>query len=189
MKPALLGLTLIILGACRSANGGGAQTPAPGPPTNATVHELLASNALVGRMVEVTGRCLGYSSPTVAQGSPPVTRSDWQLEDGGEAIWVTGPMPEWLHGDGTGGRAEHDSGDGRPGRAARSRRVRQDNAAVPRSEVGREPENETLRQFSPEGFRFQQVKARASSLPVVSALIPHPGSGAPPGSGSRCPWR
>mgnify|MGYP003694637317 CR=1 FL=1 len=68
MKPALLGLTLIILGACRSANGGGAQTPAPGPPTNATVHELLASNALVGRMVEVTGRCLGYSSPTVARG-------------------------------------------------------------------------------------------------------------------------
>lgn len=94
MKPALLGLTLIILSACRSANGGGAQTPAPGPPTNATVHELLASNALVGRMVEVTGRCLGYSSPTVAQGSPPVTRSDWQLEDGGEAIWVTGPMPD-----------------------------------------------------------------------------------------------
>jgi hypothetical protein len=94
MKPAILGLTLIILGACRSANGGGAQTPAPGPPTKATVHELLASNALVGRMVEVTGRCLGYSSPTVAQGSPPVTRSDWQLEDGGEAIWVTGPMPD-----------------------------------------------------------------------------------------------
>ena len=94
MKSALLGFTLIILGACRSANGGGAQTPAPGAPTTATVHELLASNALVGRMVEVTGRCLGYSSPTVAQGSPPVTRSDWQLEDGGEAIWVTGPMPD-----------------------------------------------------------------------------------------------
>jgi hypothetical protein len=55
---------------------------------------LLASNALVGRMVEVTGRCLGYSSPTVAQGSPPVTKSDWQLEDGGEAIWVTGAMPD-----------------------------------------------------------------------------------------------
>ena len=69
MKPVLLGLTLIIVGACRSGNGGGAQTPAPGPPTTATVHELLASNALVGRMVEVTGRCLGYSSPTVAQGS------------------------------------------------------------------------------------------------------------------------
>jgi hypothetical protein len=94
MKPALLGLTLIIMGACRSANGGSAQTPAPGPPTPATVHDRLASDALVGRVVEVTGRCLGYSSPTVAKGSPPVTRSDWQLEDGGEAIWVSGPLPE-----------------------------------------------------------------------------------------------
>ena len=94
MKTAMLGLALMIAGSCRSANGGGAQTPAPGPPTATTVHALLASNALVGKMVEVTGRCLGYSSPTVAQGSPPVTKSDWQLEDGGEAIWVTGPMPE-----------------------------------------------------------------------------------------------
>ena len=94
MRSANLGIALLIMAACRSANGGGAQRPAPGPPTTATVHELLASDALVGRVVEVTGRCLGYSSPTVAKGSPPVTRSDWQLEDGGEAIWVSGPLPE-----------------------------------------------------------------------------------------------
>jgi hypothetical protein len=57
-----------------------------------TVRELLSSDADVGRMVRVAGRCIGYSKP-VAEGMPPLTRSDWQLEDGGEAIYVSGPLP------------------------------------------------------------------------------------------------
>lgn len=59
----------------------------------ATVSHLLGSSALVGKNVRVTGTCLGYSLPSVAVGSPPRTRSDWQLESEGVAIYVTGPMP------------------------------------------------------------------------------------------------
>lgn len=77
------------LAACHPANGG--SVPAP---QKVSVHDVLTTPALVGKAVEVTGRCLGYSVPTVAKGSPPVTRSDWQLEDKGEAVWVNGPMPQ-----------------------------------------------------------------------------------------------
>ena len=58
-----------------------------------TVREVLDSNALVGRRVWITGRCLGYSA-TEAVGGPPLTRSDWQFEDGGRAIYVSGRLPE-----------------------------------------------------------------------------------------------
>jgi hypothetical protein len=74
--------------ACHPANGG--SVPAP---QKVSVHDVLTTPSLTGKAVEVTGRCLGYSVPTVARGSPPVTRSDWQLEDQGEAVWVNGPMP------------------------------------------------------------------------------------------------
>jgi len=57
-----------------------------------TVRELLSSDRDVGQMVRVAGRCLGYSKP-VAEGMPPRSRSDWQLEDDGVAIYVTGPLP------------------------------------------------------------------------------------------------
>ncbi len=78
--------------ACQPRNQ---STPAPvgGDPEIATVHEVLTDGSLVGRTVAVTGTCLGYSTPTIAKGSPPLTRSDWQLEDQGEAVWVSGPMP------------------------------------------------------------------------------------------------
>ena len=70
----------------------GAPAPAGGP-LQTTVHAVLTTPSLTGRTVEVNGRCLGYSAPTIAKGSPPLTRSDWQLEDQGEAIWVSGPLP------------------------------------------------------------------------------------------------
>lgn len=57
-----------------------------------TVRELMTSDAYVGKRVEVAGRCLGYAAQ-VAVGPPPVTRSDWQLEDADAAIFVTGPLP------------------------------------------------------------------------------------------------
>ncbi len=57
-----------------------------------TIRELLASGALVGHRVRVTGRCLGYGR-AAAVGGPPRTRSDWQLEGAGVAIYVTGQRP------------------------------------------------------------------------------------------------
>lgn len=63
------------------------QLPAP------TVREILETDTHVGRRVRVTGRCLGYSG-SVAVGGPPVSRSDWELEADGVAIYVTGPLPE-----------------------------------------------------------------------------------------------
>ena len=58
----------------------------------ATVQAILSSDTLIGRRVRVTGRCVGYGR-IVAVGGPPRTRSDWQLEDGGSAIYVTGSLP------------------------------------------------------------------------------------------------
>lgn len=87
-------LLILVLGAvaCRPANGG---PPAPvGGSTRATVHQVLTDSGLTGRVVNVTGRCLGYTVPTIAKGPPPLTRSDWQLEDQGEAVWVTGSLPD-----------------------------------------------------------------------------------------------
>jgi hypothetical protein len=88
VKPTITAL-LIALAACHPANGGSVPTP-----QKVSVRDVLTTPSLVGKAVEVTGRCLGYSVPTVAKGSPPVTRSDWQLEDQGEAVWVNGPMPQ-----------------------------------------------------------------------------------------------
>ena len=89
MRALLTGMAAACLAACHPANSGSA--PAP---LKVSVHEVLTTPSLVGKAVEVSGRCLGYSVPTLAKGSPPVTRSDWQLEDKGEAVWVNGPMPE-----------------------------------------------------------------------------------------------
>ncbi len=89
MRPMLVAVAIIA--GCHPASGG---TPAPaGGPLRTTVHAVLTTPSLVGRLVEVNGRCLGYATPTLAKGAPPVTRSDWQLEDKGEAIWVSGPLP------------------------------------------------------------------------------------------------
>ncbi|MEO8138134.1 MAG: hypothetical protein ABI742_00750 [Gemmatimonadota bacterium] len=84
-------LAAALLAGCHPG-GNGAPAPAGGP-LKTTVHAVLTTPSLTGRMVEVNGRCLGYSAPTIAKGSPPLTRSDWQLEDQGEAIWVSGPLP------------------------------------------------------------------------------------------------
>lgn len=86
---------LMVLGAaaCRPGATAG-DAPAPnGGPTVVTVHQVLTTPSLTGKSVSITGTCLGYAVPTVAKGPPPVTRSDWQLEDQGEAVWVTGPLP------------------------------------------------------------------------------------------------
>ncbi len=73
----------------RPRSAGGADSTAT---VNATIKEALASPALVGRAVRVTGHCSGYPAD-VLPGSPPLTRSDWILEDGGFAIYVSGAYP------------------------------------------------------------------------------------------------
>jgi hypothetical protein len=83
---------LMAIAACQPKNQG-ASPPVGSDPLKATVHEVLANPGLVGHTVKVTGTCLGYSTPTIAKGSPPLTRSDWQLADQGEAVWVSGAMP------------------------------------------------------------------------------------------------
>ncbi len=92
MRAMMLSLALVAGASDCHRGGAGAAAPAGGT-TPTTVHAILTTPALVGRVVEVSGRCLGYSTPTVAKGSPPLTRSDWQLEDQGEAVWVSGPLP------------------------------------------------------------------------------------------------
>ena len=76
-----------------SGAGSGADTDHANADLDVSVRELLASSAHVGKTVRVAGRCLGYGK-IVAEGTPPLTRSDWQLEDGGLAIYVSGPLPE-----------------------------------------------------------------------------------------------
>ncbi|MBK8003941.1 MAG: hypothetical protein IPK12_08335 [Gemmatimonadetes bacterium] len=86
---------LMVLGAAACRPGAtvyDALTPNGGPVT-VTVHQVLTTPSLAGQSVSITGTCLGYAVPTVAKGPPPVTRSDWQLEEQGEAVWVTGPLP------------------------------------------------------------------------------------------------
>jgi hypothetical protein len=93
MRP--VNIAALLLAATAACQPKSQATPAPigSDPRKVTVHEVLTDGSLTGLRVEVTGTCRGYSTPTIAQGPPPLTRSDWQLEDQGEAVWVSGPMP------------------------------------------------------------------------------------------------
>jgi hypothetical protein len=50
-------------------------------PTPATVPQLLDAGSYVGRLVEVTGRCLGYGPTVPVLGPPPRTRGPRDLGD------------------------------------------------------------------------------------------------------------
>jgi hypothetical protein len=87
-------IAALLLAAAAACQPKSQSTPAPigSDPRKVTVRDVLTDGSLTGLRVEVTGTCLGYSTPTIAKGPPPLTRSDWQLEDQGEAVWVSGPM-------------------------------------------------------------------------------------------------
>jgi hypothetical protein len=53
------------------------------------------------RMVRVRGRCLGWNGP--AAGPGPWTRSDWQLGNTEQALWIVGPLPPGCTGPEGGG--------------------------------------------------------------------------------------
>jgi hypothetical protein len=91
-------IMMTLLAACSRAKQDTAAAEAPEgsarpelPPLH-TVREVLDSGALVGQRVRVEGRCLGHRGK-LAQGTPPRTRSDWQLESDGAAIYVVGALP------------------------------------------------------------------------------------------------
>jgi hypothetical protein len=65
------------------------------------VGDLVAGREWVGQIVEITGRCLGYTSTA---GTPPQSRSDWVLESEGSRIFVVGPLPRGC--DAAGGGSE-----------------------------------------------------------------------------------
>jgi len=68
--------------------------PAPtAAPVPVTVRLVLTTQALVGETVVVKGHCLGKDAPTVAKGTRPFSGNVWQIEEGGVAAWVIGPMP------------------------------------------------------------------------------------------------
>lgn len=76
-------------------------TPTPSRGDTVSVQALVAEPARhAGRTVSVRGRCLGWNGP--AMGSGPITRSDWQLGDGGQAVWVSAPYPAGCTGQGGG---------------------------------------------------------------------------------------
>ena len=96
-------------------------------PNIVPIRDIIASDRFVGSNVRVTGRCLGYG--TLAVGGPPVTRSDWQLEQDGVAIYVSGERPPDC--DSTRGattfvtisaRVAQDTLIGLPGQSSRPRR-------------------------------------------------------------------
>jgi hypothetical protein len=66
--------------------------PKTAKPPLAMVGDIVDSAKWVGRTVRITGRCRGYGAAAAAD-PPPLSRSDWLLEDGGKSIYVNGPLP------------------------------------------------------------------------------------------------
>lgn len=62
-----------------------------GAKPRATVRSILEDPSSIGTTVRLTGMCSVFGS--LAEGTPPVTRSDWQLSQSGVAIYVTGRPP------------------------------------------------------------------------------------------------
>lgn len=58
-----------------------------------TIGELLAHPVPSGQRVVVRGACLDQFHARGSAGPPPVTRSDWQLTDGTQVVYVTGRYP------------------------------------------------------------------------------------------------
>jgi hypothetical protein len=54
--------------------------------------DVIDSSGWVGRTVRTAGRCRGYGAASDA-GPPPISRSDWLLEDEGMSVYVNGAFP------------------------------------------------------------------------------------------------
>jgi hypothetical protein len=109
MKRVALAVVLGTLGAAsctRSGAPAGSAVPESAPPPTIPAAGILSDRrgdtltvgrlldqpgGYAGQVVLVQGRCLGWNGP--AWGQAPVSRSDWQLGDGGAAVWVSAPYP------------------------------------------------------------------------------------------------
>ena len=73
-------LAVLLMAACQ-------QAPPP-PPAKATIGEIRAApTAYQGKVVTIEGKYQGWKG---GYGSPPVTRSDWLVEDATSWLYVTG---------------------------------------------------------------------------------------------------
>lgn len=59
-------------------------------PRSSPLRDVVSSDALVGRRVLVSGRCV--TPHTAGLGQPPDSNS-WQLESGGVSLYIVGPAP------------------------------------------------------------------------------------------------
>jgi hypothetical protein len=71
----------------------GAPAPKRGELPAVSVGTVLTTQALVGHTVVVSGYCIPEATPAMAHGTQPVRSNDWQLTEGGAAVWVSGPKP------------------------------------------------------------------------------------------------
>ena len=75
-------LAVLLMVACQQT------TPPPPPPAEATIGEIRATPiAYEGKVVTIEGMYQGWKG---GYGSPPVTRSDWLVEDATGWLYVTG---------------------------------------------------------------------------------------------------
>ena len=58
-----------------------------------TVASFLDRTLAAGQHVQVTGTCLDQFHANPSAGAPPVGRSDWQLTNGTQVVYVAGRMP------------------------------------------------------------------------------------------------
>lgn len=61
-------------------------------PLAASLRDVMATNALVGRRVRVRGRCLPREGDHLPA-QPPRSSGEWQLAADGIAVFVVGPLP------------------------------------------------------------------------------------------------
>jgi hypothetical protein len=63
------------------------------PPALLTVASFLDRPLDVGQRIQITGTCLDQFHANASAGAPPVSRSDWQLTNGSQVVYVVGRMP------------------------------------------------------------------------------------------------
>ena len=87
-------LVAIALAGCGADRSVPASDPVAGvlPDATASLSEIVASSALVGRRVRLIGRCLTQQSP-LELGQPHGVMMVWQLAADGVTVFVAGPPP------------------------------------------------------------------------------------------------
>jgi hypothetical protein len=58
-----------------------------------TVSSFFDRSLEAGQRIQITGTCLDQFHVKAGAGTPPVSRSDWQLTNGTQAVYVVGRMP------------------------------------------------------------------------------------------------